>query len=301
MLSVCLIIPMVAAETPPALTFRASTLSLDQNLTFDEAGKPQSSHNLLNLQLIANGPAKLLVTGTRRFVISELVTDTGEAIQVLHTSPGDDFDEVDHRNDGNPDWRRSQGLFQMSLQARPPAGLGGSIKTLKGTLQVTIAQGFKRAKLKPIKDLIGKQVKIAGLKDVTVSIEEHTDKQIRLSYDNALNESLRSIDFENANGEKLECHGWNGGGGNGTIERTYHVVVPADGVVVVNVYHDVQTFTVPVALADLPLPGGPRSAKDSQVVVIEAKPVDAAKPELKKKTPTLPTTVVDEPQTVPNF
>lgn len=268
------------APPVPTLDARVQAIQITQRVWFEEDGSSRDDQNSMSVQV--RGKINGRIAGWGRPRLTEAVLDTGE--RLVSSRSDEDMGMMDAMSRRGLPMQAAQQLdFQLELV--PPAKPARRLASLKGSIEVTLAVGKPQAaEIGPVRDFIGKRLAIDGVENAEVTVVRADGKMVELELPRATERLLASVTFKDAAGNEIEQRGsgWNSSGNQRSVRRQYHVPLPLDGTVVVQLHRDLKTVSVPFAVADVPMPGANAPAT-TPPTVIKAKEVDEPRPELKAR------------------
>ena len=236
-----------AAVIAASFVTKPMTLSFERSIDLtSETGRPVTMHDLIHVNLQTTYDEKIAVTACD-LTLDEAVTDGGESLRgpaagLLHH-------EQELRQHASS---FSHGHGWSTCELAQPQKPAKEITRLRGALKVTY-ESTQRAPidLTPAKDQVGKRQSIGEhARGLTVtSIAE----KVELSYESALDEEIKAIEFLDGHGQAIESHGASTNSDGTKTDRTYHLHVPDDGTIRILLVGATAQLIVPVLLEHLPL------------------------------------------------
>lgn len=269
---------LAAADPAADFTVRVTEVSINSELDFDAAGKPKRTAHRTQVQCAVVPPAGVTLVGTGKLVIETWTCDDGSTLQAER---GNEQMQQVHQESF-----RHQGYAQTSFRS-PQRPSGKMFTEIAGHLTAELATGpAKEATLTPVGKLVGQPVEVEGIAGVTIEIEKWDASEITLGYPREVESRIQTIELRNAQGTKIETHGWSGNGDSHHQSRTFKASVPADGQVVVSFFPEVREVKVPFKLTNIPLPTADNAGKKAPVKIKPTTGADPAKPDQAKVKPT---------------
>ena len=212
-----------AAVIAASFVTKPMTLSFERSIDLtSETGRPVTMHDLIHVNLQTTYDEKVAVAACD-LMLDEAVTDGGESLRgpaagLLHH-------EQELRQHASS---FSQGHGWSTCELAQPQKPAKEITRLRGALKVTYeATQRSPIDLTPAKDQVGKRQSIGeharGLTVTSIA------GKVELSYESALDQEIKAIEFLDGHGQAIESHGASSNSDGTKTDRTYHV--PDDGTI----------------------------------------------------------------------
>ncbi len=233
-----------ATPAAPELAALPNNVSRNSNLWFEE-GKLRGGQDSLQIGLDAKMVERLRVIEIMSVDLIEAVGDDGKPLTL-------------NENGGGGGGGGDPGQLDVSINLNPPPGHVRVLRTLVVSVKARVAaEGLRRATLKPAKDWIAKRMRIDGVANGEVELENLGAESLTLGMTPALEKAIENISFKNAAGDDIEQHGTNDSQEPGWIARVVEASLPADGQIVLDLRQDMgerrfilRAKDVPIALPD---------------------------------------------------
>lgn len=276
----CLAIALTAAETTttpapeapvapvaPVVTFVPMRCDLRSDLRFDAAGKPEREHGVLAITLRAELPAGLTVDGWGATTLTRVQTESGEMLKPLSATAGEAalarmpreararLNLIQRREAMGGD-QPTVAAVPLTLRLVPPLRPSFTLARLEGSVELRWRRGEARSvRVAPIVAAPDAPIAIEGVPAGTITIRTRSEREIGVTWSDALAVRLQRVRFEDADGGELRQRGRGMTTRNGSTEYTYQVAVPEGGALVVEVLPEAVTSLIPIVLEGVPLAG----------------------------------------------
>ena len=273
----CLAIALTAAEampTPapqaplaPAVTFVPMRCDLRSDLRFDAAGKPKREHGVLAITLRAELPAGLTVDGWGATTLTRVQTESGETLAALPITGGESALALPlaararlnliHRREAMGGDQTPVAALPLTVRLVPPLRPSFTLARLEGSVELIWRQGGARSvRLTPLA-APDAPIAIDGVPAGTITIRTRSEREIGVTWSDALAVRLQQVRFEDADGGELRHRGrgTTATTRSGGTECTYQVALPEGGALVIEVLPESVTSLIPLLLEGVPLAG----------------------------------------------
>jgi hypothetical protein len=267
-----------ANPEPQRIDALPSHVSRSTNLWFED-GKVHGGQDSLQIGLNAVLASKLRIVDIEDVELIEAIGDDGTALRPSENGLGGG-------GGGEP------GSLDITVMLAPPAPAVHAIRSLVILAKARVAaEGLRRATLKPAKDWIAKRMRIDGVTDGEIELEDLAASSLTLGMTPALERAIENLTFRDADGAEIEQHGWNDNQESGWIVRKVEIVMPATGTISLDLRQELgsrqfilSAKNIPIALASHAkepvgvLPTEEIHDADAEAPAVEVQIVPAAKP-----------------------
>ncbi|MFW5682265.1 MAG: hypothetical protein ACOC1G_04590 [Phycisphaeraceae bacterium] len=242
------------ARSPLRLNAMLSNVYMNASIHFDENGVERNRSESMYINLSIHPPEGVEAIQYRIKKYHDMVTTTGEKISLSehhHHSLNRWQDFSRHHHGNNRQLRMSVSLNRPRIPAQ-------RIKRVAADVELKVSEGPKmRVELSPIEKYFDRDIRIKNIKDCRIRIERKAPDRLRVEYRGDGWENLDDVSFYNAQGNKINSHGWSSSTRDWGYYREYHLTMPEGGKAVFDIWRDVRVRPGRFEVEDVPLPGQP--------------------------------------------
>jgi len=261
------------------LSARITYVNIDRRLSFDEQGAVRHESNRLSLSMQCELTAETRPSTYLMTDMEPIKTTGGQTlVPQLDTSPN-----MIHRgNDNGPI------SFGVSLSFEEFGQAKGKIQKIAGKVRLQMPTGdMQRARLGPFAEVSNTRATLVGYPGDWLRVRKD-DNYTRVEMSRALYDRVADIRFVNGKGRAINGNDRGSSWGGSQVSRSYDLILPGDGVVVVDFYPRLETVDVPFEIKDVPMPQGEKKdVFDMAIVPVPAADDDANPVEAEDEVPTV--------------
>ena len=246
--------------------FRPIQIRNESQAEYDRNGKISRQHHRFRVHLKARYQGTLSLLYFENPKLTDILTSAGERLVLL---PNRYLPRGDFLAD------RDEPIFGFAFNLRQPSAPCERLELVRGSVDILVGMGeIQTAILKPAKNYFGHPIRIRDFSDSSFSITHiPDDTQMQFRFDRALGDRIADISFYTASNKLIPAYTEGRGKREDHHYIFYQLDWPADGAVVIKVYPEVRTITVPFELREVPLPVQEKTP-DPANMVIDLKPAD---------------------------
>lgn len=251
-----------ASTNTPRLTLVPYSFSVQRAVKFNSEGHFESQSESCSLALRVQCDQRLVLPEIMTMAgvdLTEVLTDTGESLLIQEKGGSYLYGSRRGLGERGPDITMSLNLHPPSKPCRRIARIAGSI-----TIGCTDAK-LRRVEVAAIGKLADTPIAIEDMPGVELLITRGTDS-VKVTGSRSSLAGLADVRYTTAEGGEVNCSLSGCGMDGDRLVRRYSGTVPETGIAQLFFYQNVRQVTIPFAVTDIEMVGGPPTERPRQVL-----------------------------------